>query len=97
MVHTKRSLQDIGKVFPLDPIPKSLTWTIWPIPIPEEFNWWIFNGPNMERHLIMFSHYLGYRIELPYEYALGHQDDGTYKLKKQIIIKGPRVYPVPIQ
>jgi len=96
-MNVKQSGKNIGKLYLLVPAPQSLTWTPTPEHIPHEFNTWRFDAVDRKRHIVRFSHSLGYFVELPFNDIVGHENDGRYKLKRQLIIEGPRVHSVAIQ
>ncbi|HEV8343580.1 MAG TPA: hypothetical protein VGR30_14505 [Candidatus Binatia bacterium] len=94
-MNIEQSKKNIGKDFPFDPPPQSLTWTPSAVPIPDEFNRWRFEMVYRKQHIVRFSHSLGYLVAVPFEHIVGHERDGRYKLKKQLIINGPRIDLVP--
>jgi hypothetical protein len=96
-MNVRQSRKNIGKDFRLDPPPESRTFTPLPVPIAREFNNWRFEALNRRMKTVRFTHVLGYFRDVPFQLIMGHEPDGSYRLKCRVVINGPRVDLVPFQ
>ncbi len=87
--------EDVGKSFPFDPVPKSFTRSPYGEFIAPEFNWWTFDDLDEVRHLLFFSHVLGYCPKVSFSDFTAHQPGDIFKLRGQLIIRDPRCYVWP--
>jgi len=94
-MNIKQSEKNVGRDYRLDPPPKSRTWTAVPVPIPDEFNRWRFGPLDRKQHVVRFSHSQGYFKDVPFDYIVGHEPDGRYKLKVELVINGPKIDLLP--
>lgn len=95
-MNIRQSRKNVGREFRFDPSPETLTFTPVPVPIPHEFNNWRFEGVDRKRHLVRFTHVLGYFKDVPFYLITGHEPDGRYKLKCKLVINGPKVDLAPV-
>ena len=94
-MNIEQSKKNIGKDFQFVPRPQSLTWTPAAVPIPDEFNRWRFQMVDRKQRVVRFSHSQGYFVAVPFQHIVGHEPNGRYKLKRQLIINGPKIDLLP--
>ena len=85
----------IGRDLRLSPVPLSLTWTLYPIIIPEYLNVWRME--EVKANAYSLTNPQGYRLDLPAELALSYTGPDVLELRAQIIVQGRKLTLYPLR